>query len=105
MAQPKKSVTSGSPYGAQIPPFNELMRELYAFATTKRTVRSGGVAKELTGAVRRMRTSLRYPNPTCRSGNEKAAPLGESGGSGLLVGVAVLEVALRWKVVVDRGMN
>jgi hypothetical protein len=58
-----------------------------------------------TGAVRRMRTSLRYPYPTCRSGSEKAAPLGESGGAGLLVGVAVLEVALRRKVVVDRGMD
>jgi hypothetical protein len=57
------------------------------------------------GAVRRMRTSLRYPIPACRSGSEKAAPLGKSGGAGLLVGVAILEVALRWKVVVDRGMD
>lgn len=57
------------------------------------------------GAVRRMRTSLRYPNPGYRSGGEKAAPLGENGGAGLLVGAAVLEVSLRWKVVVDRGMD
>ena len=57
------------------------------------------------GAVRRMRTSLRFPYPAEPSGREKAAPLGESGGAGLLVGVAVLEVALRWKVVVDRGMD
>ena len=57
------------------------------------------------GAVRRMRTSLRFPYPTLGSGSEEAAPLGESGGAGLLVGGAVLEVALRWKVVVDRGMN
>jgi hypothetical protein len=57
------------------------------------------------GAVRRMRTSLRCPSPTCRSGSEKAAPLGKSGGAGLLVGIAILEVALRWKVVVDRGMD
>ena len=57
------------------------------------------------GAVRLMRTSLRYPSPTFQSGSEKAAPLGESGGAGLLVGVAILEVALRRKVVVDRGMD
>jgi hypothetical protein len=59
----------------------------------------------LNSAVRRMRTSLRYPYPLVRLGSEKAAPLGESGGAGLLVGVAVLGVALRWKVVVDRGMD
>ena len=45
------------------------------------------------------------PTPLVGSGSEKAAPLGESGGAGLLVGVAVLEVALRRKVVVDRGMD
>ncbi len=56
-------------------------------------------------AVRRTRTSLRYPYPTYRSGSEKAAPFGESGGAGLLAGVVVLEVALSWKVVVDRGMD
>ena len=50
------------------------------------------------GAVRQMRSSLRYLYPTFVSG-------GESGGAGLLVGVAVLEVALRRKVVVDRGMD
>ena len=37
-----------------------------------------------------MRTSLRYPYPTLGSGSEKAAPLGESGGAGQLVGAAVL---------------
>jgi len=52
-----------------------------------------------------MRTSLRCPYPTFGSGSEKAAPLSESGGAGLLVGVAILEVALRWKMVVDRGMD
>ncbi len=57
------------------------------------------------GAVRRMRTGLRFPYPTFGSGSEQAAPLGASGGAGLHVGGAVLEVALRWKVVVDRGMN
>lgn len=57
------------------------------------------------GAVRRMRTSLRYPNPSYRSGSKTAAQLGESGGAGLLVCVAILEVALRWKVVVDQGME
>ena len=57
------------------------------------------------GAVRPMRTSLRYPYPSCRSGSEKAAPLSESGAACLLEGVAVLDVAIRWKVVVDRGMD
>lgn len=57
------------------------------------------------GAVRRMRTGLRYPYLAFWSGSEKAAPLGESSGADLLVGVAVLKVALRWKVVVDRGMD
>jgi hypothetical protein len=57
------------------------------------------------GAVRRTRTGLRYPYPTRHSGSEKAAPLGESGGAGQLVGVAILEVALRREVVVDQGMD
>jgi hypothetical protein len=48
-----------------------------------------------------MRTGLRYPSRTYRSGREKAAPFGKSDGAGVLVGVAVLEVALRRKVVVD----
>lgn len=39
------------------------------------------------------------------SGSEKAAPLGESGGTGLLIGVAILGVALRQKVVVAQGMH
>jgi hypothetical protein len=52
-----------------------------------------------------MRTSLRYPHPTVGSGSEKAAPLSESGSAGLFEVIAVLEVALRWKVVVDRGMD
>jgi hypothetical protein len=34
-----------------------------------------------------------------------AAPLFECDGARLLVGVAVLEVALRWEVVVDGGMD
>ena len=52
-----------------------------------------------------MRTSLRFPYPTMASGGKKAAPLGESGGAGQLVVVAVLEMALRGEVVVDRGMD
>ena len=52
-----------------------------------------------------MRTNLRFPYPTRLSGSEKAAPLGESGGTGLFVGVAIPEVAFRWEVVVDRGMH
>jgi hypothetical protein len=40
----------------------------------------------------RMRTSLRYLNPTWLLGSEKAAPLSQSG-AGLLVRVTVLEVA------------
>ncbi len=57
------------------------------------------------GAIRRMRTSLRFPYPTHGSGSEEAAPLNESGGASLLMGGAVLEVALRRKVVVDLGMD
>lgn len=52
-----------------------------------------------------MRTSLGYAYTTLGSGREKAEPLCKSGGAGLLIGVAVLEMALRWKVVVDRGMD
>lgn len=52
-----------------------------------------------------MRTSLRYLYPTRVSAREKTAPLGESGSAGLLVGVAVFEMALRRKVVVNRGMD
>jgi hypothetical protein len=52
-----------------------------------------------------MRTGLRFPYPALMSGSEKAAPLGESGGAGLLVVVTGLEVTLRRKVVVDRGMD
>lgn len=48
MARFKKPGTPRAPYSAQVPPFNDHMRQLYAFATTKRMVRSGGVAKELT---------------------------------------------------------
>ena len=59
----------------------------------------------LRGAVKRMRTSLCYPNPAAVSGRQKAAPLSESGGAGRLVGVAVLEMAFRRKVVVHRGMD
>ena len=39
------------------------------------------------------------------SGLERAAPLGESDGAVQLVVVAVLEMALRRKMVVDRGMD
>jgi hypothetical protein len=52
-----------------------------------------------------MRTSLRYPNPSVQSGNETAAPLSECGCAGLLAGVAIQEVALLRKVVVDRSMD
>jgi len=52
-----------------------------------------------------MRTSLRFPYPTRLSVSEKVAPLCESGGTGLFVGVAILELTLRWEVVVDRGMH
>ncbi len=45
------------------------------------------------------------PYPNFGSGSDKVAPPVESGSAGLLVGVAVLEVALRRKVVEDRGMN
>ena len=57
------------------------------------------------GAVRQMRNSLCFSYPTAVSGRQKAAPLGESGGAGRLVGVAVLEMAFRRKVVVHRGMD
>ena len=57
------------------------------------------------GAVRQMQTSLQYPYPTAVSGRQKAAPLGESGGTGQLVVVSVLEMALRRKVIVHRGMD
>ena len=45
--------------------------------------------------VRQMRTSLCLPYPGTGSGCKKAAPLGESGGPGLLVVVAALEMAVR----------
>ena len=45
-----------------------------------------GLLSAQLGAVRQMRTSLRYPNPTLGSGSEKAAPLSQSGGAvGLVV--------------------
>ena len=53
------------------------------------------------GAVRQMRTSLQYPYPALGLGRQKSAPLGESGGAGQLVLVAIPEVALRRKTVVD----
>ena len=52
-----------------------------------------------------MPTSLSFPYPTMASLSKELAPLSESGGAGRLVGVAVLEVALRRKVVVNRGMH
>ena len=64
-------------------------------------MRARAVRMVLEGGVRQMRTSLRYPYPSLVSGGEEAAPLCESGGAGRLVGVAILEVALRRKVVVD----
>ena len=64
-----------------------------------------GVITVVLGAVRRMRTSLQYPYPALGLGRQKAAPLGESGGTGQLVVVSVLEMALRRKVVVHRGMD
>ena len=57
------------------------------------------------GAVRRMRTGLRYPNPSRQSASERVAPLNEIAGTHLLIVVAILEVALRWKVVVGRGIH
>jgi hypothetical protein len=51
------------------------------------------------GADRRMRTGLRYPGRIHVSSCNKAAPLGESGGMGLVAGVTVLDMALRHKVV------
>ena len=45
------------------------------------------------------------PYPTSGSGSEKAAPIGGSVGAGPPVGVAILEMALRCKVVVDRGKH
>jgi hypothetical protein len=53
------------------------------------------------GAVRPMRTSLCYPNPTYPLGIEKAAPLGESGGATGLEIVPAGEGALSVEVVVD----
>lgn len=52
-----------------------------------------------------MRTSLRFLSPASVSGSEKYAPLGESSGTVQLVLVAVLEMALSWKVIVDGGMD
>ena len=59
----------------------------------------------LCGAVKQMRTSLRFPRPSKVSGRKKDAPLGESGCACLLEVNAVLEVALRRNVVVDRSMD
>jgi hypothetical protein len=47
-----------------------------------------------------MRTSLLFLGPSQVSGSKKAAPLGESGGTGLLEVLAVWKVVLRKKVVV-----
>ncbi len=93
-----QAIVSGSPEAARKLADFHGVREVVAYSGYDELIASDG-------AVRRMRTSLRYPNPTYRSGGEKAAPLAESGGAGLFVGVAILEVALRRKVVVDRGMN
>lgn len=57
------------------------------------------------GAVRLMRTSLRYPYPTFGSGSEQDAPLVASGGKGLPMRAAVLEMALRRKVDADRDVQ
>lgn len=43
--------------------------------------------------------------PILASGSEKSSPLSKSGSTGQLVGIADLEVALRRKMVVDRGMH
>lgn len=48
---------------------------------------------------------LHYLNLVLVSGSDKAAPLGKSGGAGLRVCVAVLEMSLRREVVVDGGMD
>ena len=88
--------------GKRIPPGNGVTHPVTGSAGFRRAYRPPFSRQ---GAVRRMRTSLRYPYPSFQSGSEKAAPLGKSGGAGMLVGIAVLEVALRRKVVVDRGMD
>jgi hypothetical protein len=47
------------------------------------------------GAVRRMRSCLRYPYPSYRSCSEKAAPVGETGGACVLADfIADLDAAL-----------
>ena len=56
-------------------------------------------------AVRRMRTGLRYPSPSFRSGREKATPFSESGGAVQLEILSVVEGALQVEMVVDRGVN
>ena len=73
--------------------------------SSREASRSLGFRQAFRGAVRRLRTSLRYPYPIFGSGGQKAASLGESGGAVELVVVAALEVALRRKVVVDRGVD
>ena len=45
------------------------------------------------------------PTPPQSQAAKKAAPLCESGGAGQFVDVAVLQMALRRKMVVDRGMD
>jgi hypothetical protein len=48
-----------------------------------------GLLSAQLGAVRQMRTSLLFLGPSQVSGSKKVAPLGESGGTGLLKVVAV----------------
>lgn len=48
MTRPRKPGNARFNRGDNIPPYNEHMKQLYEFATTKRVVRSGGVTKELT---------------------------------------------------------
>jgi hypothetical protein len=75
----------------------ELLRENERLRKENRILRPG--------AVRQMRTSLCFPRAGLILGREQVAPLCESGGAGLFEVIAVLEVTLRRKVVVDRGMD
>jgi hypothetical protein len=52
-----------------------------------------------------MRTSLCFACAGLILGGKQTAPLDERGGAGLFAVIAVLEVALRRKAVVDQGMD
>ena len=48
---------------------------------------------------------IAFPYPSGGSGGKKAVPRGKIGGTSQLAADAVLEVALRMNVVLDRSMN